>query len=141
MCVLQSGKPSPSDFTGSVGDVEWWVPSCFCEELEPEKNTGPARSCQNNMLTPAPQGLACGKTGDPIGDSNVLKVGQGTANTPLACYQLCKNTANCQTMYFHKDTGDCQLYSGAVKNTNSATTSFVWYDKGCFCDSNYAVGD
>jgi len=123
-------------FSGST--IQWWQPSCFCDDT---KTTGPAPTCQNNMLAPAPQGLACGKTGIPTGNSNGDKVGQGTANTPLACYQLCKNTARCQTMYFHKDTGDCQLYSGAVKDTNSATTSFVWYDKGCFCDSNYVIGD
>ncbi|RFN48820.1 hypothetical protein FIE12Z_6875 [Fusarium flagelliforme] len=136
VCVLNSNTPSPSDFTGEVSDGSWWVPSCFCDELQPEKTTGPTPTCQNSMFAPAPQGLACGKTGIPTGNSNGDKVGQGTANTPLACYQLCKNAARCQTMYFHKGTGDCQLYSGTVKDTNSATTSFVWYDKGCFCDSN-----
>ncbi|CAG7558772.1 unnamed protein product [Fusarium equiseti] len=97
--------------------------------------------CVDNMLAPAPQGLACGKTGIPIGSSSAYKVGQGTANTPLVCYQLCKNMAKYQTVYFHKDTGDCQLYSGAVKDTNSATTCFVWYDKGCFCELKYVIGD
>ncbi|KAH7002905.1 hypothetical protein EDB82DRAFT_549277 [Fusarium venenatum] len=121
---------SAVQFTGSV--IEWWQPSCFCDETK-TGTKDPEPSCVENMLSPSPKDSNCGATGNPTALDPTAMLGQAGAISFDACRDGCKALSGCKSFLFEIDNNCVYLAASAIK-LDGTNTGWKFYDMSCFCE-------
>ncbi|PTD08977.1 hypothetical protein FCULG_00011135 [Fusarium culmorum] len=84
---------------------------------------------------PALANAGCGVSGyRPSIPQGSKSLGSGSAESLSACYESCMEKANCVAFDFQENSF-CDLWKGAVGETDGAETDFKWYETRCFCDT------
>ncbi|RBR18134.1 uncharacterized protein FIESC28_06200 [Fusarium coffeatum] len=124
---------SAVQFTGSV--IEWWQPSCFCDD-EP-KEEEPVPVCRGEPKNPLPTNTICDMKG-LINSNFIGERGKPTAATPTECNKACKANSSCHLFKF-TESGQCILYQKGYQFGPSAVESYIntdykWWEPSCFCE-------
>ncbi|CAG1964668.1 unnamed protein product [Fusarium graminearum] len=133
-----STQPFPWELSSSVTTTTSEEPVATTTTTEAAATTTAVAEqfeCENNLKVPAPANAACGVSGyRPSIPQGAKAIGSGSAESLSACYQSCMEKANCVTFAFQENSF-CDLWKGAVGETDGAETGFKWYETRCFCDT------